>query len=550
MHTPVAEKALVRCPHRMGEPLEETPHDTPGPTPTTTYGVRTGDGQEGTGDPGRRPWELVVLLGILVLGAWLRLRELNLVEFKLDEAFAVDLARRVLDGDLTTVGLPSSVGARNPPLFIYMTAIPLALRDDPLATTAFVGILAVIAIGLTYVVLRPRFGALAALGSAALFATAPWAVLFGRKTWAQDLLPIFTVLLLWCMFLVLERPRSRAVLLVPVLLCLVFQLNFSALALAVPCAILLLYRAREIHVLALVTGVGVAVLLLAPWLGHEATHGFEDARRVFGVGKGGAGSFPGTGTAYAAWRTLRVTGATGWDYVSGSSIGLVRSEMGAGWTLGMLASLASGLLLLVGVGSLAVQLALTGRGKRTWPFVAMPLRTGRRALLLVWLVGICVTYPTAPTSQVHLHYLIVTYPVSFAVQGVLLADLALLMRGRARRVASAAAAVVVVFVAAGFVAFSVGFHDFLDGNGGTAGDYGVVYRDKAALARVAREQSLRIADAPVLDFLVTGDMQSPRGTPPLVIVRNRLKKNSRPLPCDGALRSFGALEACLPAGNP
>jgi hypothetical protein len=63
---------------------------------------------------------------------------------------------------------------------------------------------------------------------------------------------------------VLERPRSRAVLLVPVLLCVTFQLDFSALALVIPVAVLLLYRSRAVPAFAV--GVGLAALLLAPWL--------------------------------------------------------------------------------------------------------------------------------------------------------------------------------------------------------------------------------------------------------------------------------------------
>ena len=156
----------------------------------------------------RHWWELLGLAGILGLSAWLRFRHLNLVEFKLDEANATDLRATLLDGTFPTVGLASSVGALNPPLFVYLTAIPLAVYDDPLAATAFVGMLAVVAVGLTYAVLRLRFGALAALAASALLATAPWAVLAGRKLWAQNMLPLVTVSLLWSLFLVLERRRS------------------------------------------------------------------------------------------------------------------------------------------------------------------------------------------------------------------------------------------------------------------------------------------------------------------------------------------------------
>ena len=151
------------------------------------------------------------MLVIAALAAWLRLRRIDLVEFKVDEAIAIDMARGVLHGDFPTAGLTSSTGARNPPLLIYLTAIPLAVRDDPLAATAFVALLAVAAVTLTYFVLRPRFGSLVALGAAALFATAPWAVLFGRKVWGQNVLPVVSVGLLWSLFAVLEHRRSRAV---------------------------------------------------------------------------------------------------------------------------------------------------------------------------------------------------------------------------------------------------------------------------------------------------------------------------------------------------
>src|SRR6185437_1254586 len=102
------------------------------------------------GDVRRRPWELAALVVVLVLGTWLRLRQLGLAEFKADEALAVRIGRDVLHGDIRTVGLTSSTGAANPPLFVYLTAIPLAFRNDPLAATAFVGVLGVIAAALTY----------------------------------------------------------------------------------------------------------------------------------------------------------------------------------------------------------------------------------------------------------------------------------------------------------------------------------------------------------------------------------------------------------------
>ena len=106
------------------------------------------------------------------------------------------------------------------------------------------------------------------------------------------------------------------------------------------------------------------------------------------------------------------------------------------------------------------------------------------------------------------------------------------------------AVAVVVVIAVGFTAFTISFQRFVDRNGGTAGDYGVVYRDKASLARIVRARGLRVDDEPVIDFLVVGRGDVPLGDPPYVSVTDRL--HNVPPPCAGVLRSLGVLSACLP----
>jgi 4-amino-4-deoxy-L-arabinose transferase-like glycosyltransferase len=443
----------------------------------------------------------------------------------------------------------SSIGALNPPFFVYLTAIPLAVRDDPLAATAFIGVLAVVAVALTYAVLRPRFGALAALTAAGLFATAPWAVLYGRKIWAQDALPVFTVTLLWSLFLVLERPRSRAVVAVPILLCLTFQLNFSALALVVPATLVLLHRGRDVHWRAFAAGAGIAVLLLSPWLAHEVDVGGNDVRILATEGRSGTGgTFPGAGSVEAILETTRVVGGTGWDYVTGRSQSAFESDAGWVWSAGRAASIAAIVLLGLGVATSAMHIARGGRIRRGWPIVELDTDSARRALLLAWLGGIWLSYALSATTRVFPHYLIVSYPISFAIQGLGVSDLVAAGRSRVGRAAPVLGLALVTAVAACFVAFTLSFHRFLEREGGTAGDYGVVYRDKSELARVARESGLRIADEPVLDFLVTGDLEAPAGTGPLVTTGSSLG-DSTPITCPGEVRSFGPLTACFPAAG-
>jgi 4-amino-4-deoxy-L-arabinose transferase-like glycosyltransferase len=489
-------------------------------------------------------WEVGALIGIAALAGWLRLRQLELVEFKLDEAIAVALARRVLDGDFVTAGLTSSIGAENPPLFVYLTAIPLAARDDPLLATAFVGALATVTAVLTYFVLRPRLGALVALGASALFATSPWSVLYGRKLWGQSLLPLVTVLLLWSLLVVLERPKSRAVAFVPVLVCVAFQLNFSAAVLVLPAALVALYRITTLHRRALGAGVACAVLLLSPWLYHVATSGFGDVSVLLPGGSGVNEPSAEPTAAEAIRTTVRLLGMGDWEYVSADSLPSFVSDAGHAWRPARGASVLATLLFAVGIVTCALCIARSARRIGRWPWVELGRVGATRALFLAWLLCVWAVYATPATDRLYPHYLIVTFPVSFAVVAVGLADFTGVLRRVSRTGALVVAVGVLGIVVVANTAFTLSFHRFLDRTGGTAGDYGVVYRDKADLAAAVRARGFRVADEDVLDFLVTGGIATPRGNAPLVTVTDRIH-NVRPS-CPAVLRSFGPLDACFP----
>jgi hypothetical protein len=218
----------------------------------------------------RLSWESAGATAIVVLAAWLRLRHLGLAEYHDDQAIALRIAHDILRGDMRTVGLASSSGAANPPLYVYIVAAVVGIHDGVLFATASVAVLSVVAIALAYVVVRRRFGGAVALITTVLFATAPWAVLYGRHLWQQDYLPLVTVSLLWSLFVVLERDRTRVALLVPVLFVIAIQLNPSAFALILPIGALIAYRARDLDWRALIAGAAVGILLLGSWLAHNA----------------------------------------------------------------------------------------------------------------------------------------------------------------------------------------------------------------------------------------------------------------------------------------
>src|SRR5258708_932514 len=141
--------------------------------------------------------EWIALAAILILAAILRLGAPGVVEFKTDEA---NLSERALDlvrgRDLPLLGIDSSVGVPNSPVSIYILAIPFAISSNPLVATQFIGLLNVIAVGLLYGLARRYYGPLTAIVAGLLFAISPWAVIYSRKIWAQDMLPVFILLTL------------------------------------------------------------------------------------------------------------------------------------------------------------------------------------------------------------------------------------------------------------------------------------------------------------------------------------------------------------------
>jgi len=464
---------------------------------------------------------------ILALAAWLRLRHLGIVTFHDDQAVALRIAHDILHGDVRTIGLTSSSGAANPPLYVYMVAVLVAIHDGVLFATASVGVLSVVAIAFTYVLIRPRFGRTVAFVTIVLFATAPWAVFFGRILFQQDYLPLATVSLLWTLFVVLERDHTRIALLVPVLFVVAISLNLSAVALILPIGAVLAYRARDIDWRGVVAGTVVGVVLLGSWLAHNAKHGFRDFSLIVNNGRGHGGT-AGTGTIEAVRQTIDLVSAEGWSFVTGA-----HHQSGAAWTLGRAAGIVVIVLLVFGTATSLARVVRDGRHPDS--------DTERRALLVIWLVGICLAYITSSRSGVGPHYLIISYPASFLLAALGLDDAASLLFRRRSSVVSLATTAA---IAAAFVAFTLSFHAFVRQHGGTGGAYWVVYDDTSALAKAARARNLHIASAPA-EYLAWGHLQVPAGTTPLVTIRIRLSDSS-PLPCPGQKRWFGPVEACFP----
>jgi hypothetical protein len=217
-----------------------------------------------------QPWsqaELLALAVILALAGLLRMGWPGITEFKQDEAHLYTLSLDVAELRAFPLrGIDSSVGLPNGAASVYLFALPLLIWKSPLAATLFVGALNTASVGLAYLLARRYWGRRAALGGALLYAGAPWAVIYSRKIWAQDLLPLFVTGYVFAGLLAFVEGRRRWVLVHLVLLAVIIEIHYSGLALAPLTLVLLVIYWRRVDWRLVAAGLALAALTALPLL--------------------------------------------------------------------------------------------------------------------------------------------------------------------------------------------------------------------------------------------------------------------------------------------
>lgn len=190
---------------------------------------------------------LGLALAVGVLAGVLRLSFISDMEYNYDEKTAYAMAGRFLRlEELPLVGLGSSVGIPNPPGFVVIVAALRGLTHNPLCVGAAIALANAAAIFWLTWFLVPRLGLFIAGAAGMLMATTPWAVIFSRKIWAQDLLAPFGTALLIGLVCAVEERRHRSWILAGSAAFALMQLHLSAvfLIVAIPAAVAA-YRLRN-----------------------------------------------------------------------------------------------------------------------------------------------------------------------------------------------------------------------------------------------------------------------------------------------------------------
>ena len=153
-------------------------------------------------------WLIAALL-ITVLAGLLRLYNISYMEFKHDEAANSYLAARfIYNGLFPKTGIMSSVNILNPPFFIYLLTIPFAVSRNPVIAAVFIALLNTAAVFFCFIFCRRFFNQRIGLIASLLLAVNPWAVMFSRKIWNQDVLTPFIILFLFSVYKVMFESKK------------------------------------------------------------------------------------------------------------------------------------------------------------------------------------------------------------------------------------------------------------------------------------------------------------------------------------------------------
>ncbi len=214
----------------------------------------------------QRHWQEWLLVAALMgLAGLLRMNWVGISEFKADEARLLALALDMADGKIALRGISSSVGLPNFPMSVWLYALPLVVWPHPYAAILFTGLLNTLAVLACYWLVRRYWGMVAAVAATLMFAVSPWAVIFSRKIWAQNLLPLFVMLWVIGLALALVDRKPRFMWLALVALTVAVQIHLAALALVPATLVLLIVFWRRLSWKDVLIGAGLGVLTAVPF---------------------------------------------------------------------------------------------------------------------------------------------------------------------------------------------------------------------------------------------------------------------------------------------
>lgn len=235
--------------------------------------------------------EISLLLLIILVSAFLRLYRISdYMTFLGDEGRDAIVAKDILQGHFTLLGPRASAGDFFlGPIYYYMMAPFLFLSHlDPVGPAIMVALFGIATVFLVYYVGKKFFNLKAGLIAASLYAVSPLVIAYSRSSWNPNIMPFFSLLMLYLLFIAVKKQSQKYFLIVGLLLGITMQLHYLSTFLAVIIFFFVgsgeimqqkkgLFKRYLLHYLEIFGGFLVG---FSAFLAFEAKHGFPNIRTI------------------------------------------------------------------------------------------------------------------------------------------------------------------------------------------------------------------------------------------------------------------------------
>lgn len=230
----------------------------------------------------QKHYKYILLLLILILAAAMRFYRIReYITFLGDEGRDVLVVKRMLiDHKLTLLGPITSVGSiyMGPIYYYFMAPFLLLWQFDPVGPAVMVAIFSLSTVFLIYKLsadfLKPSIGLIAGF----LYAISPLTIVYGRSSWNPNIVPFFSILLVYSMLQVFEEKRYKFLPVAGLSLGVLLQLHYVTFMffLIIP-VIYLVYRMR-IPWKKLIWAPTGFIVSYSPFILFEIRHGFINSQ--------------------------------------------------------------------------------------------------------------------------------------------------------------------------------------------------------------------------------------------------------------------------------
>lgn len=249
----------------------------------------------------KNPTEALILLVILLLGAFLRLYRIDeYMTFLGDEGRDAIIVRNLLvKADPILVGPGTSIGQMYlGPLYYYMMAPALFLAGySPVGPSIQIALLGVLTIFFIWYAVRRWFPVpdaqsrtlyVGALAAAALYAVSPTAIIFSRSSWNPNVMPFFALLTIWSIWKAYSEQKYKWLIVLGISYAFVLNSHYLGLLLfpvIFTYGIFICKCAKEQKsgkelAKYIIYGIGIFLLLMSPLLIFDMRHNFQNFKAM------------------------------------------------------------------------------------------------------------------------------------------------------------------------------------------------------------------------------------------------------------------------------